>query len=130
MRRILAMIFILIVAVSCAGVPVSLFPASSFSNDYFSSLPLLQRLNPHRRLPRCPHSLPPWYLHPLLDLFSPPLWFRQGFAVLYHPDDVLYVGDQVSFEVIPPPGYECKGFQRTGAGRPPERSIFGTGRLQ
>ncbi len=28
---------------------------------------------------------------------------------MYHPDDVLYVGDQVSFEVISPPGMDLKG---------------------
>jgi hypothetical protein len=32
----------------------------------------------------------------------------QDFTVFLHPDDVLYVGDQVSIEVLPPPGVDVK----------------------
>jgi len=49
-------------------------------------------------LPATPTFAPSTTPNPLL----------QAFTVLYHPDDALYVGDQVSFEVISPPGLDVK----------------------
>jgi hypothetical protein len=45
--------------------------------------------------------------------------------VLYHPDDVLYVGDQVSIEVISPPGLKLKDANLTVQVDPPSGSYLG-----
>jgi len=109
MRRILAMIFILIVAVSCAGVPVSVYrPAPT---AMFTLLPYAtSTLSPSQTPPRVPSFTPTQALSPSTSTPSPsPSPAAEGFEVLYHPDDVLYVGDMVSFEVISPPDKDMKG---------------------
>ncbi len=109
MRRFLAMIFILIVAVSCAGVPIAVFkPAPSAT---VTPLPTVtSTLPPSQTPPALPSSTPTQQLPTNTPaLTATPTPATKGFQVLYHPDDVLYVGDQVSFEVISPPGMDLKG---------------------
>ncbi len=45
---------------------------------------------------------------PAFTTTSTPLPAIGEFTVQFHPDDMLYVGDQVSIEVIPPPGVDLK----------------------
>ncbi len=45
--------------------------------------------------------------------------------VLYHPDDFLYVGDQVSFEVIAPPAMDVKGANARVKVDPPDGNSLG-----
>ena len=50
---------------------------------------------------------------------------EEAFTVLYHPDDYLYVGDQVSFEVISPPGLDTKDAVLTVQVDPPQGPHLG-----
>jgi hypothetical protein len=117
MRRYLRMIFILFVAVSCAGLPVSLLPPASTPTTI--SQPTFSATNtqaPYESPFPTSSPLPPWTT-PFFTLTAPatPEFITSltpapgDFQVLFHPDDVLYVGDQVSLEVIPPPGMDVKG---------------------
>ncbi|HCC78188.1 MAG: hypothetical protein A2X25_04710 [Chloroflexi bacterium GWB2_49_20] len=47
----------------------------------------------------------------LLSACQPVSQTAHGFIVIYHPDGRLYVGDQVSIEVIPPPGWGTRDQQ-------------------
>jgi hypothetical protein len=47
------------------------------------------------------------------------------FTVYYHPDDVLYVGDQVSFEVVSPPGIDATDSELRVQVDPPEGPTLG-----
>jgi hypothetical protein len=109
MRRFLAMIFILIIAVSCAGVPISIYkPAPSAT---MTSLPTLTATQTPSYTPTGVPSSTPILQPPASTptITATPTQASEGFQVLYHPDDVLYVGDLVSFEVISPPDMELKG---------------------
>jgi hypothetical protein len=44
-----------------------------------------------------------------------------GYVVLFHPDNGLFVNDQVSFQVLAPPGENMSGL---GYGQPCSRAIF------
>lgn len=105
MRRSLAMIFILIVAVSCAGIPVSVYKPAPTQTE--TPLPTITSTIQPSQTPIIVPSFTPTFP---LSTFTPALTatpspYPGGFEVLYHPDDVLYVGDQVSFEVISPQGW-------------------------
>jgi hypothetical protein len=109
MRRFLAMIFILIVAVSCAGIPVSVYKPAPTQTE--TPLPTITSTIQPSQTPIIVPSLTPTFP---LTTFTPALTATPspnhgGFEVLYHPDDMLYVGDQVSFEVISPPGMDLNG---------------------
>jgi hypothetical protein len=125
MRRFLAMIFILTVAVSCAGVPVSIYkPAPTATNTpppAFTST-----LLPSPTPVIVPSFTPTFPLTtPIPILTATPSPNLAEFEVLYHPDDVLYVGDQVSFEVISPPGMELQGSSVRVQVDPPGGSSLG-----
>jgi hypothetical protein len=47
----------------------------------------------------------------LLTTCQPTISQSQGFSVRIHPDGFLYVGDQVSFEIIPPTGWDSNNHQ-------------------
>ncbi len=121
MRRLLGMIFILFVAVSCAGIPVSLFPP--IPSATITSFPsLTSTIKPSQTptiLPSVTSTQVPTYT-PAHN--SSPTQVPQTFSVLYHPDDVLYVGDQVSFEVINPPAMDMKGSSVVVQVDPPDGS--------
>ncbi len=109
MRRFLAMIFILIVAVSCAGIPVSVYKPAPTRTE--TPLPTITSTIQPSQTPIIVPSFTPTYP---LTTFTPALTTTPspnpgGFEVLYHPDDMLYVGDQVSIEVISPPGMDLNG---------------------
>ena len=47
----------------------------------------------------------------LLAACVAPITPAEKFSVLTHPDGPLYAGDQVSFEVLPPSGFEFEGHE-------------------
>ncbi|MFZ2095223.1 MAG: hypothetical protein WAV05_01170 [Anaerolineales bacterium] len=101
MRRIFILIFILILIGSCSSLSVPFFfPAPTPSS---TSLPT----TPSKTRSLTPTVLPPLPPSPLAatdtPVTTPPVIPPpEQFTVLFHPDDFLYVGDQVSFEVISP----------------------------
>src|SRR4030042_5647777 len=108
MRRYLLMIFILLLMVACRSLIFPLPPPA----------PSLTSTSPSPTLTSIPPSLTPTFL--LTQTPSPlaatPSWvatatpvpISESFMVLYHPDDILYVGDQVSLEIVSPPGLSLK----------------------
>lgn len=100
------MIFILILTVACGS--FSLYFIHPAPTATLTSLPLTATTIPPSPTSTIhPSSTPtPSVATPTLapsSTLNPP---SEPFTVLYHPDDVLYVGDQVSFEVISPPGLD------------------------
>ena len=125
MRRYLIMIFILFVAVSCVCFSNPfIHPASKASH---TSQPSITSTFPPSSTPTLTPSLTPSRLPPT-STFAPsatPNLTVEGFKVLYHPDDVLYVGDQVSLEVISPPGLDVKDASLNVQIDPPGGPILG-----
>jgi hypothetical protein len=108
MRRFLIMIFILFLSVVCWGTtfvinqPTTALPTPSLTpaETAIPSLPTATITpspspSPQVVVPTSTNTTTP---HPSSDTFT----------VLYHPDDMLYVGDQVSIEVVSPPGVNVK----------------------
>jgi hypothetical protein len=108
MRRFLIMIFILFLLLACRGFAIPLIqPASTFTP---TSKPATATVIPPSPSPTISFTLTPTQptarpTQNASQTFIPP---SKPFSVLYHPDDVLYVGDQVSIEVISPPGIDLK----------------------
>jgi hypothetical protein len=107
MRRFIILIFILILIASCSSLSVPLLlPPPSLSSTSFPT---------NTQIPQSPTSTvsPPFTPSPLPEANTPastPTSYppQEPFTVLFHPDDYLYVGDQVSFEVIAPPDVDAK----------------------
>ncbi len=108
MRRYFLMIFILLLLVSCRFIsfprfhppyiPTLASPPTSPTLIHPSST---QTLSPTlTSSPISPSRTP----SPSPTLTPSP----SSFTVYYHPDDALYVGDQVSFEVVSPPNLDIK----------------------
>jgi hypothetical protein len=102
------MIFILILTVACGSVTFTFIHTSPTAT--LTPIPPTATIIPPLSTPTITLSSTPTPLAatPTLALgttLNPP---TESFSVLYHPDDVLYVGDQVSFEVISPPGLDAK----------------------
>ena len=105
MRRFLVMISFLFLVTSCTVSPTinpTPFPPS------LTSLPEVTSTELPTQTPTPVASLSP---SPQTPTDSPapgatPTPQDQQFTVRYHPDDVLYVGDQVSIEVISPSGLD------------------------
>lgn len=107
MRRHLVMIFILFFSLSCVCFSIPLFEPASTNTP--TAAPTLTASFP-------PLTTPTPLITPTrtsivetptttVQTATPP---GEPFTVLYHPDGGLYVGDQVSMEVISPPGLELK----------------------
>jgi hypothetical protein len=108
MRRFFIVIFILFLIVSCRGstnqfiqrpptyLPTALSPTDTLVSP--SSTPTIS--------PTLTPSWPP--ATPTAEATVTPTAGYDAFEVLYHPDDYLYVGDQVSLEVISPTGLDVK----------------------
>ena len=114
MRRFLILIFILFLSVVCWGAafvtnqPTPAFPATSPAHTA-SLTPTATAIPPSPTATITASPSP----SPLVTLPKPtattsPIPPSQSFTVLYHPDDMLYVGDQVSIEVVSPPGFDVK----------------------
>ncbi|OGO30823.1 MAG: hypothetical protein A2136_03255 [Chloroflexi bacterium RBG_16_54_11] len=110
MRRYLFMIFILFFLLTCQVFAIPLIqPAAT----YTPTLPSPTSITIYPTSPSAPTSTSTPTPTPLVATTTPsprpPLTPPgESFSVLYHPDDVLYVGDQISIEVISPPGLDMK----------------------
>jgi hypothetical protein len=107
MRRFLIMIFLL-PALSCWCLFLPFFKIITPAT--LTPLPLTATTIPPLSTPTQISSFTP---NPQSPTFTPvpsatPNPSLKPFSVLFHPDDLLYVGDQVSFEVISPPGMDVK----------------------
>jgi hypothetical protein len=108
MRRFFIMIFILILTLSCGSFTIS-FIHPTPTATLISPPPTNTTVPPSPTPTLSPSSTPsPLAATPTLAASTTPNPLLETFTVLYHPDDVLYVGDQVSFEVISPPGLDVK----------------------
>ncbi|NJD58309.1 MAG: hypothetical protein FIA98_02790 [Anaerolineae bacterium] len=120
MRRFFGMIFILIVAAGCAGLPISLLPTAtptaSLQPTLFATASLTATPSPAATASLVPATSVP---------VTPPTPSSGTFEVLYHPDDVLYVGDQISFEVVSLPGVNVQGSSLRVQIDPPSETILG-----
>jgi hypothetical protein len=136
MLRYLIMIFILFMAVSCAGLPIAVLPAAPTATSiptpsYTTTVTQLPSLTPSPTsflglTPTAPATTATYTPTPAFTATPTASVAAQGFTVQYHPDDVLYVGDQVSFEVIPPPGLEVKDSSLQVQVDPPDEQNLGT----
>ncbi len=108
MRRILIMIFVLFVFALCGSIPIfviqfAITPTFTPSPTFTSTI--------H---PTLTSTLRPSFTPSLTSAISTPapsvtpIPINEPFTVLFHPDDQLYLGDQVSFEVISPIGLDVK----------------------
>ena len=107
MRRFFILIFILILIASCGSLSFPFFIPPPTATG--TSLPT------NTLVPRSPTSTvtPTFTPSPIVATHAPVTAAtlqppKQSFTVLYHPDDYLYVGDQVSIEVISPPDINVK----------------------
>jgi hypothetical protein len=108
MRRFLIMVFFLLPAACCWCFILPFI--HSFPSVTLTPLPITITATPLVSTPILVPSLTP---SPLATAFStsPPATPNpaiEPFTVIYHPDDMLFVGDQVSFEVISPPRLNVK----------------------
>jgi hypothetical protein len=114
MHRFLIMIFILFLSAVCRGTAILTnqpTPAySATSSAYVTSLtPTTTVIPPSPTSTKTPSPSPsPLGEVPTFTATITPTTPNTSFTVLYHPDDMLYVGDQVSFEVVSPPGLNMK----------------------
>ena len=108
MRRFFIMIFILILSGACWSF-VLLFNQPAPMITPTNPPPTRTAILPSPQPTITPAStLSPSVAPATITASSTPLPPSESFTVLYHPDDMLYVGDQVSIEVISPPGLELK----------------------
>ncbi len=124
MRRYLGMIFILFTAVACAGLPVSAFRPTSTPTQAPQPAVSATPVPSATRAPSPTFT----YIPSPTPTFTPtatPTPAGPAFTVLFHPDDFLYVGDQVSFEVIAPPGMDVKGANARVNVDPPDGNSLG-----
>jgi len=107
MRRFLLMICVLFLLTSCTVPPATIQPTlpPSLTPQLEPTFTILPTQPPSPEASPSPSTLTPTDTA-LPGATSTPL--SQGFTVHFHPDDVLYVGDQVSLEVISPPGLDVK----------------------
>jgi hypothetical protein len=122
MRRILIMIFILLLSGLCWSY--------TFLNDQPKVTPTGTPPPPTSTVisPSSTSTLTPTSTQtvvPKLTATVAPLPTTGSYNVLYHPDDVLYVGDQVSLEVISPSGSSIKGASLQVQVDPPGGPILG-----
>jgi hypothetical protein len=126
MRRTFILIFILILVASCSSLSIPFIVPSPTAT---STLPL----NTATSMPSSPtHTLLPTLTPTTISPSHTPVPSQtpspvvEQFTVLYHPDDFLYVGDQVSLEVISPPGLDVNDGQLSVQVDPPSGLHLGT----
>jgi hypothetical protein len=108
MRRFLIMIFILFLGLACRGLTFPLIKpplTSTPTHPPASATSKPSSLKPTKLPTTTPSPLSPTPTSTAIPTTSAP---SNTFTVYYHPDDVLYVGDQVSLEVVSPPGIDLK----------------------
>ena len=102
------MIFILFLSSVCWSLALIFNQTTPTSPATFPA-PTATAVPPSPTSTMTPTSTPsPLYAVATFTATTIPLHTSESFTVLYHPDDMLYVGDQVSIEVISPPGFEVK----------------------
>jgi len=105
------MIFILMLSAACWSI-LLVFAQPPTTSTVTLPIPTLTSISPSPTDTITPASTdtPPSVsrTEPAFTTTSTPLPAIEEFTVQFHPDDVLYVGDQVSIEVIPPPGVDVK----------------------
>lgn len=107
MRRYFLMIFILLLLVSCSILPFITThptPTSTVTAPFATAITKLASPTSTLTSSFTPSPIPSVTPSPRPTATST----VAPFTVYYHPDDVLYVGDQVSFEVVSPPGLDVK----------------------
>ncbi|HEX9090680.1 MAG TPA: hypothetical protein VF831_04290, partial [Anaerolineales bacterium] len=125
MRRFLMMIFVLFMLLACRS---SLFPFTQPTSTSTNTIspPTVTPYPPTSTPTATPTLTPsPQPSSTLTTISHTPLPSVGAFSVLYHPDDVLYVGDLVSFEVISPPGVDLKDASVGVQADPPDGPTFG-----
>jgi hypothetical protein len=123
MRRCFLVIFILLLLVSC-GSPAapSIRPTITPGFPSETSTPLPPSPAPTLLPSRTPTPAP---ATPTPST-SPTSTAPPSFSVYYHPDDVLYVGDQVSIEVVSPPELNMDNATLQVRADPPNGPDLGT----
>jgi hypothetical protein len=129
MRRFLIMIFILMLSAACWSI-LLVFTQPPTTSTVTLPIPTLTSISPSPTDTITPASTdtPPSVsrTEPAFTSTSTPLPAIEEFTVQFHPDDVLYVGDQVSIEVIPPPGVDVKQANLQVQVDPPDGPNLGT----
>lgn len=108
MRRYFLMMFFLLLLISCRTITFPIFhPKYTATQSSFS--PSSTPIPPSPSATISP-TLTPGTISLTLTPISSATFTTPTtpFRVFYHPDDALYVGDQVSFEVVSPPGLEIR----------------------
>src|SRR4030043_708031 len=128
MRRFLIMIFILLISGACWSLSPLLNQPSPTLTIIFPSLTataippsLASTITPTSA--NTPAST--WAITPTITPGTSPLPPSESFTVYYHPDDRLYVGDLISFEVISPPGIDVSDANLHVQVDPPYGSTLG-----
>ena len=125
MRRFLIMIFILFLSVVCWGTAY-LFNQSPQTPPLISPTITVTNTPPAPTITITPSPSPsPQVLVPTSTSTSTSIPSGISFTVLYHPDDLLYVGDQVSIEVISPAGVNVKDSNLQVQVDPPNGPLLG-----
>jgi len=125
MRRFLMMIFVLLMLLACRS---SLFPFFQPTETPTSTIspPTVTPYPPTSTATETPTLTPsPQPSSTPATISNTPGPWVGAFSVLYHPDDVLYVGDLVSFEVISPPEADLKDASVGVQVDPPDGPTFG-----
>ena len=123
MRRFWVMIFVLFLLPICCCVILPFNQPNPTSTQ--TTFPTVTAITPEPTETEFPTQTPsprPTETPPPASPTSVPT--LQSFSVLYHPDDVLYVGDLVSFEVISPPGVSLKDSKLQLQVDPPDGPTF------
>ena len=108
MRRLVFLFLVILTA--CHGLPLKTLPTATVTPGAVSTYPAA---SPSTTASPSQTVLPPGTSTPVPAPFTStpfPLPLSTDiYTVQYHPEGGLYVGDQVSFEVISPPGADLKG---------------------
>jgi hypothetical protein len=125
MRRLLIVISILFLVTSCTASPAPIqptfIPLATSQPSATSTLLPTQIPSP---APTASPSLQSTSAPPVPS--ATPISGSQQFTVRFHPDDVLYVGDQVSLEVISPPGLDVQDADLHVQADPPDGASLGS----
>ena len=125
MRRFLIMIFILFLTVVYWGKPFFINQSTPAAPPTSPTM-TVTNTPPEPTVTITPSPTPsPLVVVPTTTTISTPIPSSDSFTVLYHPDDMLYVGDQVSIEVVSPPGVSVKDSHLQVQVDPPNGPLLG-----
>jgi len=120
MFRYLIVIFILLLPGACLGLALQTIQSTPAYTPAYS--PPVATVIPARPTPTIYFAPTPTQqaATPAPTAGITPASPSESFTVLYHPDDVLYQGDQVSIEVVSPPNLNLKDSSLTVRVDPPD----------